>query len=114
MKTLIFLIILSGLTFSQDYSKYSKSPLTLGELKTIALILPRVLEQQEIIASYEQENIALRKVIELDNNSIDILNLRVEGLEAIAEANKPDFLQEYTMIAIYIVVSFLVGLAVAL
>ena len=109
---LILFLLIPSLNFGQTvYEKYSKSPLNLGELQLIGKLLPRAIEE---IISLRGEITALRKVKEIDDNTTEVLNLRIKGLEQLVEISKPRWWQQPAFIAIYIIIAFVGGIMVAL
>ncbi|MGB5850231.1 MAG: hypothetical protein WBH40_17210 [Ignavibacteriaceae bacterium] len=90
------------------------NPLTLYELALVGKLLPKVAEQNEIIESYKDEIGLLRTVISINEQEISQLNFTVAGLERILDDSKAKWWQSPVAIVAYVVLSFAVGVMVAL
>ena len=111
---ILIMLMLSSVSGQTRYSNYSMNPLTLYELALVGKLLPKVAEQNEIIQSYKDEIGLLRTVISINEQEISQLNFTVAGLKRILDDSKAKWWQSPVAIVAYVVLSFVVGVMVAL
>ncbi len=96
------------------YENYSNSPLTIKEVAFVGKLLPIVAEYNERIHLYRLEIGNLESQLSIRQTAIDILESDVKNWELFVEQVQAKWWQSPVAIIVYMVVSFTVGIMVAL